>query len=134
MTKSNASLACLAGTHDFCARQWKNGEEDHVCSCPCHETERPAAEPEVMEFVRAFRRTFLDRLPRPIQKDWDPVYGARLAGFPVNICYTDLRGEHGPDHATYYFDPRTFSEDAEVRRMQYYAKRDTRSLTAWICT
>jgi hypothetical protein len=50
-----------------------------------------------MEFVYAFRRSFLDRLPRSIQANWDPVYGPRLAGFPVNVCYADLRGEHGPD-------------------------------------
>ncbi len=27
---------------------------------------------------------------------------------------------------TYYFDPRTFSEGSEVRRMQYYARRESR--------
>jgi hypothetical protein len=54
------------------------------------------------------------------------TYGPRLAGFPVHVCYVDLRGEHGPDRATYYFDPRTFSEDLEVRRMQYYARRESR--------
>jgi hypothetical protein len=31
--------------------------------------------------------------------------------WPVNICYAGLRCEHGPDHARYYFEPRTFSED-----------------------
>ena len=25
MNNSNASLACLAGIHDFCARRWKDG-------------------------------------------------------------------------------------------------------------
>ncbi|MBZ5657270.1 MAG: hypothetical protein LAO56_18540 [Acidobacteriia bacterium] len=78
-----------------------------------------------LAFVRVFRRIFLDCLPRPIEAHWDPVYGPRLAGFPVNICYADLRGEHGPYHATYYFDPRTFSEDSEARRMRYYPKPET---------
>jgi hypothetical protein len=35
----------------------------------------------------------------------NPVLGALTGRFPVNICYADLRGEHGLDHATYYFDP-----------------------------
>ena len=77
-----------------------------------------------MEFMRAFRRIVLDCLPRPIEAHWDPVYGPRLTGFPVNICYADLRGAHGPDHATCYFDPRTFSEDSKQRRMRYYPKRE----------
>ncbi len=54
------------------------------------------------------------------------MYGPRLAGFPVHVCYVDLGGADGPNRATYYFDPRTFSQDSEVRRMQYYAERESR--------
>jgi hypothetical protein len=46
----------------------------------------------------------------------------RLAGFPVNICYADLRGEPGPKHAIYDFDPGTFVESSEERRMCYHSR------------
>ena len=127
MTKSTASLPCRSGSHNLCSFRWRNREQECVCNCNCHSQPQLAENsPDVMEFVRAFRRIFLDCLPRPLQADWDPVYGPRLAGFPVHVCYADLGGADGPNRATYYFDPRTFSEDSEVRRMQYYAKTENR--------
>jgi len=65
---------------------------------------------DVMDFVQAFRRVFLACIPHPIEPDWDPVYAPRLAGFPVNICYASLRGESGPEYATYCFAPHAPSQ------------------------
>jgi hypothetical protein len=72
-----------------------------------------------MVFVQAFRRVFLACIPHRIESDRDPVYARRLAGFPVNICCASLRGELGPEYATYYFDPPTFVKNSEERRVRY---------------
>jgi hypothetical protein len=85
-----------------------------VCGCQCHEDPKPAPPSDVMDFVQAFRRVFLACIPHPIEPDWDPVYAPRLAGFPVNICYASLRGESGPEYATYYFDPRAPSQKTQT--------------------
>ena len=100
MTNSTVSFACLAGTHDLCAHQWKNDGGARTSGCQCHEDPKPAPPSDVMDFVSAFRRVFLACIPHPIEPDWDPVYAPRLAGFPVNICYASLRGEMGPEYAT----------------------------------
>jgi hypothetical protein len=77
-----------------------------------------------MEFVEAFRQIFVGSLSRPIEAHWDPVYAPQVAGFPVFVRYVNVGGENGPEHATYYFDPRTFSENPQDRRMRYQRKAE----------
>jgi hypothetical protein len=105
---STVSFACLAGTHDFCAREWKNQGEARTCGCRCHQDLQPAPPSDLMDFVQAFRRVFLACIPHPIEPDWDPECAPCLAGFPVNICYASLRGELGPEYATPWANLSTY--------------------------
>ena len=126
MTRSTASLPCRSGSHNLCALRWKNRQQECVCNCDYHNQPQLAGNPpDVMEFIHAFRRIFLDSLPPPLQADWDPEYGPRLAGFPVHVLYRPARRTQ-VGSGDVLFDPRTFSQDSEVRRMQYYAKRESR--------
>ena len=51
-----------------------------------------------------------------------------LAGFPISVCFTGLRQNEsraGAQHyvvSCYWFDPRSYCEDVELRRMTYRSK------------
>ncbi len=82
MIKTIASLPCRSGSHNLCSFRWKNRKQECVCNCDCHnQPELTGNAPDAMEFVRAFRRIFLDCLSRPLQADWDPVYGPNSRAF-----------------------------------------------------
>jgi hypothetical protein len=52
----------------------------------------------VVGCVHGFWPVFLAWIPHPI--DWGRAYAPRLAGFPVNICYADRRGELSAEYST----------------------------------
>jgi hypothetical protein len=74
-----------------------------LCFRPCRQRRgwQPLPPSEPMSCVHAFRPVFLWPIPHLTEPDWDPVCAPRLAGFPVKICYADLRGERGPEKGTY---------------------------------
>lgn len=61
-------------------------------------------------------------IPYPIEADWD-LAAAHLAGFPLNIVYSDVRpddtGVRERFVACYWFDEGTYREDDTVREMMY---------------
>lgn len=56
-----------------------------------------------------------------------------LAGFPISICFTGLPQNESRAEAqhyvvaSYWFDPRSYREDDELRRMTYRSKLNTAS-------
>ncbi len=66
-------------------------------------------------------------IPRQIEASREDEYGACLAGFPVNIYYARVPEVHNgnPFQSTivcYDYDPLTFEEDEESKRMAYYPR------------
>jgi hypothetical protein len=66
-------------------------------------------------------------IPCIFESPWDgPV--PPLAGFPISVCFTGLRQNENrakAQHyvvACYWFDPRSYCEDDELRRMTYRSK------------
>jgi len=61
-------------------------------------------------------------MPCVIESCWDRLVPP-LAGFPISVCFTGLsRGEDcGETYvvSTYWFDPRSYHEDDELRAMTY---------------
>jgi hypothetical protein len=64
-------------------------------------------------------REFFASIPHAIASDWDDIWAPRLAGFPVNLCYTTWIEGVGMACATYIFDPGTFVESEQSRQMRY---------------
>ena len=67
---------------------------------------------------------FLAFIPHAIEADWDSDWAPRLAGFPVNLCYGELR-RTGSACATYYFDPGSFRETEINRSMRYFPRQES---------
>ncbi len=64
-------------------------------------------------------------IPRQIEANREDESGACLAGFPVNIYYARVPESHNgnPFQSTsvcYYYDPLTFKEDEESKRLKYF--------------
>lgn len=67
---------------------------------------------------------FFGNIPHRIEADWDKD-AARLAGFPLNILYSGIRRTKAENQAVsccYWFNPRTFMEDAKKKEMAYFPK------------
>jgi len=67
--------------------------------------------------------THFANIPVQIEADWDPRYDF-LAGFPLNLLYSGVRISDADAQpyvaaACYWFDPRTYREDDEIREMRY---------------
>ena len=72
-------------------------------------------------------RIFVGFIPRQIEASREDQDGACLAGFPVNIYYARVSESHNgnPSQSTsvcYYYDPLTFEEDEESKRIAYYPR------------
>jgi hypothetical protein len=60
-------------------------------------------------------------IPDQIEAEWNPKY-AYLAGFPLNLLYLFIREVDDGEQLVsccYWFDPRTYREEAERRVMHY---------------
>ncbi len=71
---------------------------------------------------------FVGFIPRQIEANREDEYGACLAGFPVNIYFARVPEAHNgnplqPTSVCYYYDPLTFEEDGESKRMAYRISR-----------
>ena len=72
-------------------------------------------------------RIFVGFIPQQIEANREDKYGACLTGFPVNIYYARVPESHNgnPFQSTsvcYYYDPLTFEEDEESKRLKYYPR------------
>ena len=72
---------------------------------------------------------FIGCIPFEIQAGWDETYAPLLARFPVNLLFTKIcqpKNENEPPQmiasCCYQFDPSTFREDPEKRRMNYHSR------------
>jgi DNA-binding CsgD family transcriptional regulator len=95
MINSTVSFACLAGTHDFCAREWKDNGEGRTCGRRCHNDKQPPLPSNLMDFVHPFRRVSL-----AVSRTRSSGTGIRLWSVPGGfsgehlLCRPARRAEH----------------------------------------
>ncbi len=68
------------------------------------------------------RPFFIANIPYQIEADWDSDFGPRLAGFPLNLMYTGVRGngrDGGVESCSYWFDPGSYAQSSDKREMTY---------------
>ena len=95
--------------------------KNSVRGCSCHNDHEPLLLRTSWTSFTCSGRVFSPAF-RTHRGGLGPSPRSAPGGFPVNICYASLRGELGPEYATYSFDRLTFVESSEERTMRHFPR------------